>query len=71
MPSDKTRGEASDDPKAVITTYDGNHNHDDPTLKSSSDHDTKPRFRPDETDTISLNLGVGISSDGPDHSHNT
>ncbi|KAH0939146.1 hypothetical protein HID58_006607, partial [Brassica napus] len=22
-------------------------------------------------DTISLNLGVGISSDGPDHSHNT
>ncbi|CAN6881842.1 unnamed protein product [Brassica oleracea var. botrytis] len=71
MPSDKTRGEESHDPKAVITTYEGNHNHDVPTSKSSRDHDTKPRFRPDETDTISLNLGVGISSDGPDHSHHT
>ncbi|KAJ4899433.1 putative WRKY transcription factor 20 [Raphanus sativus] len=29
------------------------------------------RFRPDETtDTISLNLGVGPSSDGPDHNSN-
>ncbi|KAL0705369.1 hypothetical protein Bca4012_071794 [Brassica carinata] len=71
MPSDKTRGEESHDPKAVITTYEGNHNHDIPTSKSSRDHDTKPRFRPDETDTISLNLGVGISSDGPDYSHHT
>ncbi|CAN6888232.1 unnamed protein product [Brassica oleracea var. botrytis] len=71
MPSDKTRGEESHDPKAVITTYEGNHNHDVPTSKSSRDHDTKPRFRPDETDTISLNLGVGISSDGPDYSHHT
>ncbi|KAG2250090.1 hypothetical protein Bca52824_089718 [Brassica carinata] len=61
---------ASHDPKAVITTYEGKHNHDVPTSKSSSNHDNQPRFRPAETDTISLNLGVGISSDGPDHTSN-
>ncbi|CAH2077859.1 unnamed protein product [Thlaspi arvense] len=61
---------ASHDPKAVITTYEGKHNHDVPTSKSSSNHEIQPRFRPDETDTISLNLGVGISSDGPDHTSN-
>ncbi|XP_024005405.1 probable WRKY transcription factor 20 isoform X2 [Eutrema salsugineum] len=61
---------ASHDPKAVITTYEGKHNHDVPTSKSSSNHDIQPRFRPEETDTISLNLGVGISSDGPDHTSN-
>ncbi|XP_033133001.1 probable WRKY transcription factor 20 isoform X1 [Brassica rapa] len=59
---------ASHDPKAVITTYEGKHNHDVPTSKSGSSnhHEIQPRFRPpDETDTISLNLGVGISSNGP------
>ncbi|WZZ32782.1 hypothetical protein YC2023_016183 [Brassica napus] len=61
MPSEKTRGETSHDPKAIITTYEGNHNHDVPTSKSSSNHDNQPRYRPDETDTISLNLEVGIS----------
>ncbi|KAJ0251360.1 WRKY transcription factor 20 [Hirschfeldia incana] len=62
---------ASHDPKAVITTYEGKHNHDVPTSKSGSNHDNnQPRFRPVETDTISLNLGVGISSDGPDHASN-
>ncbi|KAJ4913269.1 putative WRKY transcription factor 20 [Raphanus sativus] len=61
---------ASHDPKAVITTYEGKHNHDVPTSKSSSNHDNQPRFRPGETDSISLNLGVGISSDGPDHASN-
>lgn len=61
---------ASHDPKAVITTYEGKHNHDVPTAKSSSNHDIQPRFSPDETDTISLNLGVGISSNGPNHTSN-
>nr|VDD49810.1 unnamed protein product [Brassica oleracea] len=62
---------ASHDPKAVITTYEGKHNHDVPTSKSSSNHhDNQPRFRPGETDTVSLNLGVGISSDGLDHTSN-
>ncbi|CAH8299969.1 unnamed protein product [Eruca vesicaria subsp. sativa] len=62
---------ASHDPKAVITTYEGKHNHDVPTSKSSSNHETQPRFRPPgDTDTISLNLGVGISSNGPNHASN-
>ncbi|KFK29179.1 hypothetical protein AALP_AA7G099700 [Arabis alpina] len=61
---------ASHDPKAVITTYEGKHNHDVPLSKSSSNHDNQPRFRQDETDTISLNLGVGFSPDGPDHTSN-
>lgn len=60
---------ASHDPKAVITTYEGKHNHDVPTARSSS-HDTAgpmtvsvpSRIRSEETDTISLDLGVGISS---------
>ena len=57
---------ASHDPKAVITTYEGKHSHDVPTSKSTNHHDIQPRFRPpEETDTISLNLGVGISSNGP------
>lgn len=64
---------ASHDPKAVITTYEGKHNHDVPTVKSNnnnSHHDTSaPRFRPAETntDTVSLDLGVGIASGCPDH----
>ncbi|KAI4306185.1 hypothetical protein L6164_029483 [Bauhinia variegata] len=60
---------ASHDPKAVITTYEGKHNHDVPIAKSSS-HDTagppvaggQSRIRSEESDTISLDLGMGISS---------
>jgi hypothetical protein len=64
---------ASHDPKAVITTYEGKHNHDVPTAKNSS-HDTSASAaatsantiqrnnRPVEnnTDTINLDLGVGM-----------
>ncbi|XP_010539323.1 PREDICTED: probable WRKY transcription factor 20 [Tarenaya hassleriana] len=62
---------ASHDPKAVITTYEGKHNHDVPTARSNN-HDMsagQPRFRHEEADTISLDLGVGIAS-GPDHTSN-
>ncbi|XVF77285.1 hypothetical protein PTKIN_Ptkin14bG0030600 [Pterospermum kingtungense] len=60
---------ASHDPKAVITTYEGKHNHDVPTAKTSS-HDTAgqvamsgpSRIRSEENNAISLDLGVGISS---------
>ncbi|KAL5803980.1 hypothetical protein ACOSQ3_030780 [Xanthoceras sorbifolium] len=60
---------ASHDPKAVITTYEGKHNHDVPTARTSS-HDTAgppagnvpSRIISEENDTISLDLGVGISS---------
>nr|QWQ79452.1 WRKY30 [Juglans sigillata] len=61
---------ASHDPKAVITTYEGKHNHDVPTARTSS-HDTAGHttvsgpsriIRSEESDTISLDLGVGISS---------
>ncbi|CAK9148848.1 unnamed protein product [Ilex paraguariensis] len=59
---------ASHDPKAVITTYEGKHNHDVPSARTSS-HDIAgltagngvPRIRSVENDTISLDLGVGIS----------
>lgn len=62
---------ASHDPKAVITTYEGKHNHDVPTARSSS-HDTagpagaggQTRIRTEESDTISLDLGMGINSAG-------
>ncbi|KAA8519184.1 hypothetical protein F0562_013440 [Nyssa sinensis] len=59
---------ASHDPKAVITTYEGKHNHDVPTARTSS-HDTAgpstymtsmEANRFEETDAISLDLGVGI-----------
>ncbi|KAM7255999.1 hypothetical protein ACFE04_011740 [Oxalis oulophora] len=61
---------APHDPKSVITTYEGKHNHEVPTTKTSS-HDTSgaiavnsPRelskMRSGENDTMSLNLGVGI-----------
>ncbi|XP_022716787.1 probable WRKY transcription factor 20 isoform X2 [Durio zibethinus] len=67
---------ASHDPKAVITTYEGKHNHDVPTARSSS-HDTAgsvamngpSRIRSEEIDAISLDLGVGISST-PENSSN-
>ncbi|XP_044508226.1 probable WRKY transcription factor 20 [Mangifera indica] len=60
---------ASHDPKAVITTYEGKHNHVVPTARTSS-HDTAgppagagpSRIVAEESDTISLDLGVGISS---------
>ncbi|XP_031375614.1 probable WRKY transcription factor 20 isoform X1 [Punica granatum] len=61
---------ASHDPKAVITTYEGKHNHDVPIAKTSS-HDTAgpsaasemPRVMPEGSrEAISLDLGVGISS---------
>ncbi|TYH87145.1 hypothetical protein ES332_D01G095900v1 [Gossypium tomentosum] len=67
---------ASHDPKAVITTYEGKHNHDVPTAKTGS-HDTAgavamcgpSRIRSEENDAISLDLGVGISS-VPEHASN-
>ncbi|XP_016166630.1 probable WRKY transcription factor 20 isoform X1 [Arachis ipaensis] len=62
---------ASHDPKAVITTYEGKHNHDVPAARSSS-HDMAgaaaaamighTRIKLEESDTISLDLGMGISS---------
>lgn len=60
---------ASHDPKAVITTYEGKHNHDVPTARTNS-HDAAgqvalngmPMIRSEENDTISLDLGVGINS---------
>ncbi|KAG5235235.1 WRKY drought-induced family protein [Salix suchowensis] len=60
---------ASHDPKAVMTTYEGKHNHEVPTAKTNS-HDTAgpsavngtSRTGPDKNETISLHLGVGISS---------
>nr|GME02760.1 probable WRKY transcription factor 20 [Ipomoea batatas] len=58
---------ASHDPKAVITTYEGKHNHDLPAARTSSHEmaSTAPesgisRVRPEENDVISLDLGVGI-----------
>lgn len=57
---------ASHDPKAVITTYEGKHNHDVPTARNSN-HETGAtplsgvsRVRAEENDAISLDLGVGI-----------
>ena len=60
---------ASHDPKAVITTYEGKHNHDVPVVRNSS-HDTggsaaaggQTKIRSEESDTISLDLGMGINS---------
>ncbi|XP_028127034.1 probable WRKY transcription factor 20 isoform X1 [Camellia sinensis] len=59
---------ASHDPKAVITTYEGKHNHDVPTARNSSHDMVGPatvngmsRVRSEESDSISLDLGVGIS----------
>ncbi|KAF9672575.1 hypothetical protein SADUNF_Sadunf11G0056400 [Salix dunnii] len=60
---------ASHDPKAVITTYEGKHDHEVPAARTNG-HDTAgpsavngtSRTRPDKNETISLDLGVGISS---------
>ncbi|KAK2987084.1 hypothetical protein RJ640_004810 [Escallonia rubra] len=59
---------ASHDPKAVITTYEGKHNHDVPTARNNN-HDmagptainAMPRIRSENNDTVSLDLGVGIT----------
>nr|QGQ64057.1 WRKY transcription factor 34 [Santalum album] len=61
---------AAHDPKAVITTYEGKHNHDVPTARISSHESAGPsdvkstprNTRSEENNTISLDLGVGISS---------
>ncbi|KAM7252248.1 hypothetical protein ACFE04_024131 [Oxalis oulophora] len=66
---------ASHDPKAVITTYEGKHNHDVPTARNSSSHENAGQTTVNEpcglpsrmraevnNDTISLDLGVGINS---------
>lgn len=60
---------ASHDPKAVITTYEGKHNHDVPTARNSN-HEfalaaaysaASKTTRPQETSSmVSLDLGVGI-----------
>ncbi|XP_010252692.1 PREDICTED: probable WRKY transcription factor 20 isoform X2 [Nelumbo nucifera] len=72
---------ASHDPKAVITTYEGKHNHDVPAARASS-HDTTGSTnygatlngvlssRVEEND-ISLDLGVGISSSPENRSNET
>ncbi|KAK1404986.1 WRKY transcription factor [Heracleum sosnowskyi] len=59
---------ASHDPKAVITTYEGKHNHDVPAAKTNS-HDVSgstpvsgtSRVRLEDCSTISLDLGVGMN----------
>ncbi|KAJ9551347.1 hypothetical protein OSB04_015392 [Centaurea solstitialis] len=59
---------ASHDPKAVITAYEGKHNHDVPIVKNSN-HDSTisgiSRTRSDEHDALCLDLVVGNRI--PDH----
>ncbi|GKC51088.1 DNA-binding WRKY transcription factor, partial [Tanacetum coccineum] len=60
---------ASHDPKAVITTYEGKHNHDLPTARSSSSHDVagpasvkgkgNATIKTESDDAICLDLSVG------------
>ncbi|XP_057960521.1 probable WRKY transcription factor 20 isoform X2 [Malania oleifera] len=64
---------ASHDPKAVITTYEGKHNHEVPVARTSN-HDPAGSnayaasmdailgTRVEENDSISLDLGVGMNS---------
>ncbi|KAI3466442.1 hypothetical protein Pfo_023105 [Paulownia fortunei] len=59
---------ASHDPKAVITTYEGKHNHDVPTARNSNhefagtaSYSGNSKIRTEESGSISLDLGVGIS----------
>ncbi|KAK9689453.1 hypothetical protein RND81_09G060000 [Saponaria officinalis] len=63
---------ASHDPKAVITTYEGKHNHEVPTARNSN-NDTSSRMGPhDGSDPVSLDLGVGLrpgSDFAPGQSH--
>ncbi|KAL4580023.1 hypothetical protein LXL04_016197 [Taraxacum kok-saghyz] len=59
---------ASHDPKAVITAYEGKHNHDVPVVKNNNHHDSNnPRARLDDNDAICLDLVVGNRF--PDHHH--
>ncbi|XP_020206545.1 probable WRKY transcription factor 20 isoform X2 [Cajanus cajan] len=67
---------ASHDPKAVITTYEGKHNHDVPAARNSSHDMAAPataggqaRIKLEESDTISLDLGMGINSAAEHRSH--
>ncbi|KAJ8427605.1 hypothetical protein Cgig2_020731 [Carnegiea gigantea] len=64
---------ASHDPKSVITTYEGKHNHEVPTARNSS-HDTVAQAASslaargsllEGTEGVSLDLGVGLRP-GPD-----
>ncbi|XP_015061640.1 probable WRKY transcription factor 20 [Solanum pennellii] len=58
---------ASHDPKSVITTYEGKHNHDVPAARTNN-HEMAgsasvtggSRVRTEENGSVSLNLGVGI-----------
>ncbi|XP_073047920.1 probable WRKY transcription factor 20 isoform X1 [Primulina eburnea] len=59
---------ASNDPKAVITTYEGKHNHDVPTARNNSHefagntpYTITSKIRPEGSNSLSLDLGVGIS----------
>ncbi|KAL6313890.1 hypothetical protein AAG906_010309 [Vitis piasezkii] len=68
---------ASHDPKAVITTYEGKHNHDVPTARTNS-HDAAgqvalngmPMIRSEENDTIK-NLGESRSFETPPLNHSS
>lgn len=58
---------ASHDPKAVITTYEGKHNHDVPTARNSTHefagtaaYSGTSKTRAQDSSSISLDLGVGI-----------
>lgn len=52
---------ASHDPKAVITTYEGKHNHDVPTGRTNSHDPTRPMIR---SDAIALNSHVSQALNG-------
>ncbi|XP_057441057.1 probable WRKY transcription factor 20 isoform X2 [Lotus japonicus] len=68
---------ASHDPKAVITTYEGKHNHDVPAARNSS-HDMvghvaaggNTRIKLEQSDTISLDLGMGITTSAAENRSN-
>ncbi|KAI8010889.1 putative WRKY transcription factor 20 [Camellia lanceoleosa] len=67
---------ASHDPKAVITTYEGKHNHDASAARTSSHDMAGPatvngmlRVRSEQSDSISLDLGVGINSSAENRSN--
>lgn len=67
---------ASHDPKAVITTYEGKHNHDVPAARNNNHEMTGSspvtgcsRIRPGETNSLSLDLGVGTGY-RPDNRNN-
>ncbi|KAL9229995.1 hypothetical protein vseg_005399 [Gypsophila vaccaria] len=51
---------ASHDPKAVITTYEGKHNHEVPTARNSNNDSASRNGPHDGSDQVSLDLGVGL-----------